>query len=87
MFSLIMPHRNQGGMERFISHIIRLSGDIRGKKLVWDITVVKGWGWGEGSHTQPKLEWLELPASVKGGSNPDFLIACPDMKERVKGRG
>lgn len=84
----MMPHRYQEGMKRFISHIMRLSGDIRGKKnLVWDFIVVKGWGWSEGipHTTKAWVVWTSCQCQRRG--RPRFSYSLPRCEGEGKGDG
>lgn len=72
MLSLMMPHSQARRYEK-VYYIMRLSGDSRERRLVWDFIVVRVWGWGEGSHTQPELGGLNFLLVPKEGATQTFL--------------
>lgn len=63
-------------MERFITHIMRLCGEIRK-----DIQVGLKNGLGK-----PEYAWFELSESDERGGSWIFLSTCPDMRQKGRGK-
>lgn len=96
MSKVTIPHMHQEDRKRFITHMMRFSGEgrvgfkggpkmARGQGKETDLGGSGEEGWGRILHRDQGFAWFELPAGAKGGCTWAGRSACPASGQ--KGRG